>query len=132
MLDWHVAIYCSNEQDRIAACIASVANALAGRDALITVLLNGSSDDSLARARDAISRQTGAQGEIVRIAHGDKSNAINQFLHTLRQPAQAYGAVDGYATVGARSFQAMAARLSRDSAALAVSGVAISGRSMAR
>lgn len=127
-LDWNVAIYCANEAARLQECIASVVTALRGQQALVTVIVNGSRDGSLEVARSAA--RAGWPVEVFQIAVGDKSNAINQFIHALRSPARAYGAVDGYVSVGPRSFSAMQTRLQADPHALAVTGNAGTGRTV--
>lgn len=128
LLDWNVAVYCANEAARLKGCLESVAAALAGRRALITVILNGSHDGSLEIARAAA--RAGAPIEIYQIAAADKSNAINQFYYTLRSPARAYAGVDGYVFIGSSSFRAMEERLGADAHAVAVTGVAVNGRTM--
>ncbi len=128
LLDWHVAVYCANEGRRLGACLDSLAAALAGSRALVTVVLNGSIDDSLEFARAA--SFAGLPVEIVRIPFRDKSNAINQFIYKLRAPARIYAAVDGYAVIGAGAFHAMEERLRSTPHAAAVTGVAANGRTM--
>ena len=127
-LDWHVAVYASNEAGRIGACLRSIAAALAGRSFLLTVLVNGSRDGSAEAALQAA--RAGAPVEVYGIAYGDKANAINQFIHALRRPARLVGAVDAYAIVGEASFAGMEAALERSADALAATGVAVTGRSM--
>ncbi len=127
-LDWNVAIYCSNEEKRLRGCLDTVITALAGRRALVTIILNGSRDRSLDIAREVASAQRPV--EIFQIEIADKSNAINQFIHALRSPARAYGAVDGYAHIAATSFRAMEERLEADPHAMAVTGVCTNGRTM--
>jgi hypothetical protein len=129
-LDWNVAIYCLNEERRLRGCLDGVIAALTGRRALITVILNGSRDRSLAIAQEAA--RAGGAIEIFEIAAGDKSNAINQFIHTLRSPARAYGAVDAYAYIAPTSFRAMEDRLEADPSAIAVTGICTNGRTMRR
>ncbi len=128
MLDWNVAVYCANEAARLQGCLDSILAALTGRRALVTVILNGSRDGSLNIACAAA--RAGKPVEVFQIAATDKSNAINQFYHALRSPARAYAGVDGYVFVGPNSFMAMEQRLATDSHALAVTGVATSGRTM--
>lgn len=127
MLEWHVAVYARNEGERLEACLRSVAAALAGMDALVSVILNGATDDGELVAR----RLAGEMRlEIWRIDHSDKSNAINQFYHVIRRPARAYGEVDGNVVIAPAAFRVMGARLARDATALTVSGVAVNGRTM--
>jgi len=127
-LDWNVAIYCANEAEQLREAIETVAAALRQYRALITVIVNGSRDGSLEVARTAV--RDGWPVEVFQIKAGDKSNAINQFIHALRSPARAYGAVDGYVSVGPCSFSAMQARLQADPHILAVTGNAGTGRTM--
>ncbi len=128
MLDWNVAVYCANEAARLQGCLDSILTALVGRRALVTIILNGSSDGSTDIACAAV--RAGKPVEVFQIAATDKSNAINQFYHVLRSPARAYAGVDGYVFVGADSFTAMERRLAMDPHALAVTGIATTGRTM--
>lgn len=128
MLDWHIAIYGANEAERLAVCIDSVMEALRGYNALVSVILNGTHDDSPNIVRKAAQRHRNIR--MHRIAWPDKSNAINQFYHVIRQEARFYAGVDAYVRVGPRSFTALQSRLIDDAHALAASGVAISGRTM--
>lgn len=128
VFDWNVAVYSANEADRLQACLRSIIAALAERRALITVIVNGARDASIEVASEFV-RHAGVQ--VFSIAYPDKSNAINQFIYRLRVPARAYAAVDGYAVIGSETFIAMENRLRMDRHALAVTGVAAKGRSMA-
>ena len=128
VLDWNVAVYCANEAVRLQGCLDNIFAALVGRRALVTVILNGSCDGSLDIACAAA--RAGKPVEVFQIAATDKSNAINQFYHVLRSPARAYAGVDGYVFIGPDSFRAMEQRLVTDPHALAVTGVATTGRTM--
>lgn len=128
VLDWNVAVYGVNEGERLRGCLDSIAASLAGQRSLITVILNGSRDDSLKIALDAA--RAGQPVEVFQIAAADKSNAINQFNHALRSPARAYAGVDGYAYVGLKSFAAMRHKLDTDPHAMAVAAIATTGRTM--
>lgn len=128
MLDWNVAVYGVNEAARLRGCLDSVAAALSGSRALITVMLNGSRDGSLEIARAAA--RAGQPVEVFQISAADKSNAINQFNYALRSPARAYAGVDGYTFVGLKSFEAMRLRLDTDPHAMAVAAIATTGRTM--
>jgi hypothetical protein len=128
-LDWNIAVYAANEGERLGACLRSVVHAVSGMRALITVILNGSRDGSVAIAQGMA--RAGAPIEIFSIDAADKSNAINQFYYRLRSPAHAYAGVDGYAVVSACAFAAMAEKLANDPHALAVTGVSRNGRTMA-
>ena len=97
--EWNVAVFCQNEAARIGLCIASIAAAIGSRRALVTLVLNGTTDDSAAIAWQA-ARDLGVPIEIYRIPYGDKSNAIDQFFYRLRVPARLYFCVDGYVKIG--------------------------------
>ena len=127
--EWNVAVFCQNEAARIGQCIASIAQAIGSRRALVTLILNGTTDDSAALAWQA-ARTHGVPIEIWRIPHGDKSNAIDQFFYKLRVPAQMYFCVDGYVKIGPRSFDGLAAGLAARPASVAATGIAINGRTM--
>ena len=128
ILDWNVAAYCANEAARLQGCLDSILAALAGRRALVTVILNGSQDDSLNIACGAA--QSGKPVEVFQIAMADKSNAINQFYHTLRSPARAYAGVDGYTFIMPGSFQVLEQRMTADPHALVLACVGINGRTV--
>lgn len=128
MLDWNVAVYCVNEATRLQGCLDSILDALAGRRALVTVILNGSQDGSLDIARAAV--RAGKPVEVVQIAAADKANAMNQFYHVLRSPARAYAGVDGYAFVIPGSFQALERRMAADPHALVLACIGVTGRTV--
>lgn len=129
-LDWNVAVYCMNEAARLRGCLESLVRALGRRRYLITVIFNGTTDGGVEIAREI--GRSGVPLEIYRIGTPDKSNAINRFFYDLRKPARFYAGVDGYVHVGADSFAALEQRLAEAPHALAMSGSAITGRSMKR
>jgi glycosyltransferase involved in cell wall biosynthesis len=103
--EWNIAIFCMNEAKTIATCINSVADAIGNRRALITLVVNGSTDRSAEIAwQTAQSRDVPIR--IYTIPHADKANAINRFYYELRQPAEVYFFVDAYVKVGLLAFQA--------------------------
>ena len=128
MLDWDIAVYVLNEERRLRDCLVRVAASIVGSNSRIVVLLNGSRDGSIDVACKAA--RDGLPIEIHRIEAGDKSNTINQFLHHIRRPSRAVGAVDGYAYIGPRSFPAMLARLDERPDVMATTGVCLNGRTM--
>lgn len=132
-LEWQVAVFCHNERGRIAACLTSISAAIGSRRALITVIINGSTDGSEAVAR-AASAEIGVPVQIFSIPHADKSNAINCFLldRRLRANADMYYFVDGYVTIARGAFRAMAARLAERPGAMAATGIAANGRTETR
>jgi len=133
-----VAVFARDEADRIGPCLQALAVAHAhapawpmGAPALhVTVLLNGTRDDSERRAAAALT-ETGLPGRIYAIAHGDKANAINQFLHRLRPPAGTYVFMDGYAAVCADALGLLSRRLAAQPLAHAAAAMPSNGRSAA-
>jgi hypothetical protein len=130
-IEWQVAVFCHNERRRIAACLDSVAAALGARRGLITVMLNGSTDGSEAAAL-AARAGLAAEVRVYAIPYADKSNAINMFIHALREDAGLYVFVDGAVTIGRGAIAAAEARLASCPDALAASGVAGNGRTEVR
>jgi hypothetical protein len=100
---------------------------------LITVVINGSTDDSEAAAMTA-SANIDTPVQIFSIPQADKANAINSFLYNRQMRAEAvlYFFVDAYVTIDADALSAMAARLASCPAAVAASGIAGNGRTAAR
>lgn len=133
MIDWHIGVFCQNEQRTIGDCLARIAAAANHRDAIITVMINGSTDDSEHVARSVAPRLK-TPIRIVRILHGDKSHAINTFLHdrAVRVDADLYFGVDAYVRVCPGALEAMAQALERDPRALTATGVAMTGRTEPR
>ena len=131
MLDATITIFCQNEAARIGACVASLAQAAEGRRVHLTVITNGTSDDSAEVARRAC-RASGAPASLYAIPFGDKANAINHALHALLRPARLHVFVDGYAIVSRQTVSALEDALTRQPLAVAATGVAGNGRTMAR
>src|ERR1700679_2054197 len=129
--DWNLAVFCRNERWWIERCIDSIADASQSRRALITLIVNGSSDDSAEQALLAAERR-GIAIAVWTIPHGDKANAINRFFHELREPARHYFFIDAYAKIGAGSMAAMESLLRLHPDAVAATGVAANGRTMVR
>lgn len=129
MLDFHVAVFAANEGDAIARCVAAIDRAARGSATQISVLLNGTKDDSEARLRAVPLYQAGMS--VYRIAAADKSNAINVFLRQLRGHAKLYVAVDGYAEIGDGSLRALREAFEQHPQAHIASGIPTAGRSAA-
>ena len=127
--DWNVAVFCRDERWSIVHCIESIADASQTRRTLITLIVNGSSDDSAALALEA-AKKRGIPLAVYTIAHGDKANAINRFFHGLREPARYYFFIDAYARIGPRSLAVMETLLAERPDAVAATGVAANGRTM--
>lgn len=129
--DWNVAVFCRNEAASIGRCIGSIAQASRDRRVLITLIVNGSTDDSAAIALDAAER-CGAAIAVYTIAHADKANAINRFFYDLREPARCYVFVDAYVRIGPDALAALDACLTTRPNVVAATGVAVNGRTMHR
>jgi glycosyltransferase involved in cell wall biosynthesis len=127
--DISVAVFCQNEAARIGACLSSIASAGRGFRLGVTVIANGSTDDSLARALTTL-RAEQLPARLYAIAHGDKSNAINHSFYTLRQAARLHVFIDGYAVIAPDAFSGFAAALSANKHAVAATGVSGNGRTM--
>lgn len=127
--EWNVAVFCRNEQASISECIQSIVRASRTRRAIITLIVNGSTDNSAAVALEA-ARESGATIAIYTIAHGDKANAMNCFFYELREPAAFYFFVDAYAKISARALEAMETCLTTRPDLVATTGVASNGRTM--
>ncbi len=129
--DWNIAVFCRNEERSIAACIESIAQASYARRALITLVINGCTDDSRQAALAAAGR-CGAALSVHVIAHGDKANAMNRFFYDLREDAGLYFFVDAYATIAPTSLDALDSALAHRPRAVAATGIAANGRTMRR
>lgn len=128
-VEWQIGVFCQNEGGRIADCLRSIDRAVGDRQALISVIINGSTDNSLAAAHGMLAElRTPAQ--VFNIPISDKSNAINLYIHDsqVRVEAGLYFAVDGYATINPESFAAMEQRLRASPDALIATGIAGNGR----
>jgi hypothetical protein len=130
---WQIAVFCRNEEHRIAGCLKSISAAIGSRSARITLIVNGSTDRSEKNAIE-VRREIAAPVEIFRIGYADKSHAINSVFYDrqIRLDAEAYFFVDGYVTIGTHALTAMADSLGHNSLAVAASGVACNGRTMSR
>jgi glycosyltransferase involved in cell wall biosynthesis len=129
--DWNVAVFCRNEQASIGRCIDSIAQACKSKRALITVIVNGSTDGSAATAIAAAGR-CGASVAIHSIRHGDKSNAMNRFYYDLRENADCYFFVDAYVRISATALGALETCLTTRPDVVAATGIATNGRTMRR
>jgi glycosyltransferase involved in cell wall biosynthesis len=128
--DISVAVFCHNEAARIGACLTSIAASGRGFRLGVTIIANGTTDESVARAKAAIEAAR-LPAHIYAIAHGDKSNAINHSFYGLRQRAKLHVFVDAYAIIAPNAFSGFAAMLSSHKEAVAATGIAGNGRTMA-
>jgi hypothetical protein len=129
--DWNVAVFCRNERWSIVRCIESIADAARDRRTLITLVVNGSTDDSATLALRAAG-QRGIAIAVHTIAHGDKANAINWFFHALRESARYYFFIDAYVKIGEHALAALEDCLASRPDIVAATGVAVNGRTMHR
>jgi hypothetical protein len=126
-LDFDIAVFAVNEAATIGACIASIDQACAGRAAHISVLLNGTTDNTIEILRSLRLAHTAMT--VYRFDAADKANAINHYLYELRRNAAIHIGVDAYARIGEASFRAIADAFGTNPNALIASGLPISGRS---
>jgi hypothetical protein len=127
---WSIAVFARNEAAVLGPCLASLAAAAAGRDAVVTLVLNGTTDNSAAEL-EALVREAGIAIDVQQIAFGDKSNALNQFIHVLRPQAQTYFFVDAYAMLDRGALAALDRQLADNPQANAAAAVPSSGRTAA-
>jgi len=128
--DWQVAVFGLNEAWRLGDCIKSIASAARGWRVLVTVILNGTTDNSAAVALDA-ARSCLIPLDVYRIKYADKSNAINAFLYDLRAPSRFHCCVDAYVTIGPATLSGFAHCWATHPEARAVTGICLNGRSEA-
>ncbi|WP_338663922.1 glycosyltransferase family A protein [Pararoseomonas sp. SCSIO 73927] len=128
--EWSAAVFGRNEAPFIAGCLRALAAAGSGRDLHVTVLLNGTTDDSAVRAAAAL-RGAGLRGRVFLIPQADKANALNHYIHALRPRAETGFFVDAYAAVEPDALTRLAAGLLAHPAARAAAAVPSTGRSAA-
>ena len=128
-LDYHILVVCQNEAARIGSCLASVRRSAGNRRVLVTLNLNGSSDNSEAVAV-AAAQACGLPLQVYRTRAADKANALNRFIHTQRLPARVYVFVDGYTRISEGALAGLDAALRDHPQAMASTGVCLNGRTM--
>ncbi len=128
---WSAAIFGRNEAATIGACIEALARAGQGKALHVTLMLNGTTDESHHEAGLAL-RRCGLRGRIFFIAEGDKANAFNHFIQHLRPTAETYFFVDAYACVQPDALHLLDQALARTPQAQAAAAVPCTGRSAAR
>jgi len=129
-MHWSVAVFAHNEERSLSRCLDHIMAECTGHEARVHVVVNGATDASSAIAREYASR-SGGKILAYSIRHGDKSNAWNQYIHTLKIDAPVHLFVDAYAFVKPHSFSALAAALKRPGVN-AATAVPDSGRSKAQ
>lgn len=120
-----VAIFAHQEEKRIATCLGSLP--LDRADTLFHVLVNGTTDATLVRAREAAG---GRSNVIVHdIAAGGKSRTWNHLVHDLLNGnEQAIVFLDGDAEIQSGSIDALVADLAAHPHANAAAGMPVNGR----
>jgi hypothetical protein len=126
-VDFDIAVFAVNEAAAIAACIASIDRDCAGRSAHISVLLNGTTDNTIELLQST--RLAHASMTVYRFPIADKANAINYYLYELRHAAAVHFCIDAYARIGKGSFRAMAAAFATQPQVHIASALPVSGRS---
>ncbi|MDB5412177.1 MAG: hypothetical protein JWR10_512 [Rubritepida sp.] len=127
---WSVAVFARNEAARIGPCLRALSRATGAERLHVTVLLNGTQDGSDATAAAAM-REAGLAGCLYDIPFGDKSHAINLYLHRLRPTAAMHVLMDGYAEIWPEALALLARRLATTPEAQAAAAVPSTGRSSA-
>ena len=120
-----VAIFAHQEEKRIATCLGSLS--LDRADTLFHVLVNGTTDATVVRAREAAG---GRSNVIVHdIAAGGKSRTWNHLIHDLLNGSeQAVVFLDGDAEIQSGSIDALVADLAAHPHANAAAGMPVNGR----
>ncbi|MEP9376310.1 glycosyltransferase family A protein [Aquabacter sp. CN5-332] len=121
-------MFARNERPTLVSCLKHIARAARGRDAYVTVILNGNSDGS-AQALKAAASEIEIPFSVYDIPYPDKSNAINQVIHRLRTTAETCFFVDAYAMISENALADLAAALAANLRALAAAAVPSVGRS---
>ena len=125
--DWQVGVFGQNEGSRIGKCLESIGRAGYGRRVLITVVLNGTTDNSAKIVLDAAHKHS-LSVDIYEIQFADKANAINRFFYELRQPSLHYCCVDAYVTIGPNTLSGFSQCFSRNENVNLATGIALNGR----
>lgn len=122
-----VGIFAHQEERRIAACLASLP--LDRAETVFHVLVNGSTDRTAQRAREAVEGQ--ANIIVHDIAQGGKSRTWNHFIHDLLTGQEsAVVLLDGDAQIVAGSIDALVDALAHHPHAMAAAGLPANGRLM--
>lgn len=125
--EWDIAVFAVNDRAVIERALTSVKNGIAGRHAHLTLLLNGTTDDTAAVAQDQAYRDIPMSIYLFRAA--DKANALNWYMHELRRPANTYFFIDAYSRLEAGALDALAGALRDQPQAWLASGIWTNGRS---
>jgi hypothetical protein len=124
---WSIVLFARNEAARITGALRALETAFRGRDAHLTVLINGSSDATASLAMKHLSAMAMDHAEFS-IAHGCKSNAINRFVHHIRPKADFYLFTDATVTIEREVPALFEQGFASDATIEAVSGLPRNGR----
>ena len=128
MIKFDIAVFAANEAGSLAPCIRALDRACHGNIGHISVILNGTTDNSIDLLRNL--ELSHASLDVYFCPLPDKSNAINHFLYSIRDPAaHLHACVDAYVKVHHQALQALADALSTHPHAHIASGVPLTGRS---
>jgi glycosyltransferase involved in cell wall biosynthesis len=124
---YEIAVFGVNEASKIGACLSSIDQACQGTQSHVSVILNGTTDESVNIIKAL--KFSNCLVSVYSISIADKANAINQFIYGLHQDADVCFFVDAYVRIGKSSLSAMALALQKNSHAVAASGIPLTGRS---
>jgi hypothetical protein len=130
-LEWCIAVFARNEEERIGDCLTAIAKAVRGVHAHVILIINGSSDHTCEAALALLPR-LGLSATVYIIEVACKSHAMNEFIHQLRPKAPIYFFVDATVFVEPNALRALADALKDRPDIMAVSGLPINGRSAAK
>lgn len=125
--DWEVAIFGVNEAATIDRCITAIDQNVGSRNVKVSVLLNGTTDDSIAILNNKTYEKIHLA--VYFFPETDKANAINCFIHELREPADLYFFMDAYTKIAPGALEALAGELQRNRHAHMATGIPLNGRS---
>lgn len=128
--DFDIAVFATNEASAIRECINSIDDASADHNSHVSVMLNGTTDNSVEILERMKCRN--ASVTVYRFPIADKANAINHFLYNLRRNANVYFCIDGHVRITAGSLQAMRTALTEHPHAHVASSIQLTGRSAKR
>lgn len=128
MIKFDIAVFAANEAGSLASCIQALDRACHGNIGHVSVILNGTTDNSIDILRTL--ELSHVSLDVYSCPLRDKSNAINHFLYSIRDPAShLHVCVDAYVEVHHQALQALANALSTHPHAHIASGVPLTGRS---
>ncbi len=125
-----VAMFAANEAALLEPSLRALAAASPERGCDVSLVLNGTVDDSVTRLR-AMALPPAMRLRVWLIPRADKANAINAYLHELLPAAPHHVLMDAYVRVEPGAFDALARRLADDPHPHMVCGVPRNGRSAA-